>query len=80
MPLQREINIDENFIVKFEVSTSQVSDDEIGIELANKTLVCQAKLLLFEDKIVKTIENKLDVVKGLDNDFEKQSPITVTIW
>ena len=79
IPLQREIRINEDFVVKYEISTSQVASDEVGAKLVNKTLVCQAKLLLFEEKIIQAIENKLNAVKGLDNNFEKQSPITVVI-
>lgn len=77
--LQRELVIDSTFATKFETDVSKILSDEIGVELINETLVCQAKSLLFENKVLEAIEEKLTNVKSLNNDFEKQSPIVVTI-
>ena len=77
--LQRVVKLDDTFAVKYEVNTSQILADELGTELINETLVCQAKTLLFESKVLDEVKVKLDAVKLLGNDFEKVSPITVTI-
>lgn len=77
--LQRKLRVDDTFVAKFEANATEILKEEFGDELVNGILVCQAKSLLFEDKIVEAIRTELDKTKGTNNEFENKSPITIII-
>lgn len=71
--------LNDNFQAKYEISKSQILDNEIGKVLNSKELVCQAKIKLFEEKIKETAEMLLRELKAKNNNFDKETPIEVTI-
>ena len=75
----KDIPLGEEFVAKYEVSTSSIKDIEVGTLLNTKELVCEAKCKLFEEKIVEKLTELINEVKSKDNDFEDESPIDITI-
>lgn len=76
---QRTIKINELFVAKYEVSTSQIQDTELGTKLSTKELVCQAKAKLFELKVIAEVKRLVDELKLKSTNFEAETPIMVTI-
>ncbi|WP_291567032.1 MULTISPECIES: hypothetical protein [unclassified Clostridium] len=69
----------ENFQAKYEINIKDILDSELQTKLNTKELICQAKILLFEEKIVEKIKELIVDLKAKDNNFEKASPIHITI-
>lgn len=71
--------LDDKFQVKYEVTTSEVLDTELGKCLKNKELVCQAKTILFETRVIDKIIELIKQTEEKDSDFEKKNPREVII-
>lgn len=76
---QRMIKVDDSFIAKYEVSVSDILDNELGTRLSTKELVCQAKARLFEVKVVDKVRELLSDLKLKNTKFEEEAPIKVTV-
>lgn len=77
--VKKVLPITESFQAKYEVSISQILDEEIKTILNTKELVCQAKVKLFENKISEEIKKLIDITKVKNNNFEKESPISIIL-
>jgi hypothetical protein len=75
----KKIVIDESFIAEYAVSSLQVPDSELGEVLTVKENICEAKCLLFEEKIKAAISTLITGIKAKDSDFGKNNPINITI-
>lgn len=77
--INKIIPLDDKFQVKYEVATSEILDTELGKQLKNKELVCQAKTILFETRVIDRIIELIKQTQEKDSDFEKKNPIEVII-
>lgn len=81
----KTILIDENFLTSFVIDPKNVNSVEVKeVKEGNKVLVdnqaiAEAACLLFENKIQETLEEKIEELKKLYTEFEKESPIEFTI-
>ncbi|GCD11775.1 hypothetical protein [Clostridium tagluense] len=76
---ERKTPLTQVFQVRYEVSTGQILDAELGTSLISKELVAQAKCILFENKVKERITSLLTIAKTKNNSFEINSPIDVVI-
>lgn len=77
--MDKVLPLTENFQAKYEINTKDILDTELQAKLNTKEIICQAKVLLFEEKIVEKIKELIADLKAKDNNFEKASPIHITI-
>lgn len=73
----KEVIIDDKLELKCVVREDQILDSELGQALNSKSLVAQAKVQLFEDKIVDKIREVLGTLKDQRTNFEKAKEIII---
>ena len=76
---KRIVSIDNLLQMRYEITVSQIMDSELGTLLTTKEQVCQAKVKLFEDKVIDKIKAMITELKTKDNSFESESPINITV-
>ena len=68
----KEFLLDENFEVSLSVDAKKVLDSEVdGVVFENKHQLAQAKVILFETKIISRVKELLDIARGHVNTFEE---------
>lgn len=68
----KEFLLDENFEVSLSVDTNKIKDSEVdGVVFTDKHEVAQAKVILFETKVIARIKELLDIARSHVNTFEE---------
>ncbi|KAI4445096.1 hypothetical protein C823_007602 [Eubacterium plexicaudatum ASF492] len=70
---EKEYILDENLNIVFSIDSGRVSDAEINDVLNSKPLVSQAKMAVFQFRILEKIKELLAAARNEDNDFEKET-------
>lgn len=69
--VNKEYKVDENLEIYFEVSADKISSSEVdGTVFTNTLEVAQAKVILFETKILARIKELMDAARANVNDYE----------
>lgn len=71
------VSINENLELRYVIKSSQILDEEVGNSLNNKGLVAQAKVQLFEDKIIEKITKIMNDLKARKTNFEKVKEVII---
>lgn len=71
----KEYVLDENLDIQFSIDASRIADTEVNDVLKTKTLVSQAKIAVFQNKIKEEVLRLLDEARSEDNSFEQNSEV-----
>ena len=74
----QEFLIDENFEVSLSVDANKIASSEVdGVVFTTKQLVAQAKIILYETKVLERIETLLDEARAHINKFEETTEVNL---
>lgn len=74
----KEYIINEDFSVSFSSDSNKILDSELDDKVfTNKHLLAQAKVILFETKVIEKIKELLDVARSHRNTFEETIEQTI---
>lgn len=68
----KEFILDENFEVSISIDAKKILDSELdGTVFADKHVLAQAKVILFETKVIARVKELLEIARSHVNSFEK---------
>lgn len=76
---RRILAVNKDLIITYSISKVQILPSEVQTKLSTAELVCQAKILLFENCIKTQLQTLMTNLKAKKNDFLLSNPINVTI-
>lgn len=74
----KEFELNENFEVSLSVDANKIASDEVdGTVFTTKQLVAQAKVILYETKVLARIKTLLDEARAHINKFEETTEVNL---
>lgn len=70
--VNKEIEINKDFVATFSIASKSVLDSEIGTILNSKDKVAEAKCVLFKNVITKAVQDMIVAIKAKENGFETE--------
>lgn len=68
--INKKYNLDSSLDIVLEIDVSKIPNSELNAVMNTKELLGQARIILFTDKIIKAISEKLVEIRSLYNTFE----------